>query len=77
MDDPTLATVTEAVAVPHLNTLAEAARKLRRSKSWLAARIQCGEIRTVRLSARSVFVTDAELVRFLDSYGQDDGGDAA
>jgi hypothetical protein len=56
-------------AVPHLNTLTETAAKLRRSKTWLRARMKAGDIEALRLSERSVFVTDDEIIRYLGLHG--------
>lgn len=63
--------------VPHLNTLSEAAMKLRRSKAWLHARMKAGDIEAVRLSERSVFVTDDEIIRYLTLHGLKSNGSAA
>ncbi|QNJ90994.1 hypothetical protein HZU40_22540 [Mycolicibacterium fluoranthenivorans] len=75
MEDPVAAAASSAV--PHLNTLSEAAAKLRRSKSWLRARIRAGGIETVRLSERSVFVADDEILRYLAAHGWTGSGSAA
>lgn len=66
MRDPV---ATAPSAVPHLNTLSEAATKFRRSKAWLHARMKAGEIAAVRLSERSVFITDDEIIRYLAAHG--------
>lgn len=58
-----------AAVVPHLNTIPEAAKKLRRSRAWLYERIKAGELNTVKLSERSVFITDDEIVRYLRRHG--------
>ena len=68
MDDPV---ATAPGAVPVLNTIDDAARKLSSSKAWLHGRIKAGEIRTVHLSKRSVFVTDDEIIRYLAARGAD------
>lgn len=75
MEDPT-ATAPRGV-VPHLNTLGEAARKLRRSKAWIHVRIAAGDIEVVRLSQRSVFITDDEILRYLVAHGLKPNGSAA
>lgn len=63
--------------VPHLNKLSEAAIKLRRSKAWLHARLKAGDIEAVRLSERSVFITDDEIIRYLTLHGLKPNGSAA
>jgi hypothetical protein len=70
MNDPTLSTVTDPVAVPHLNTVSEAAKKLRRSKSWVFSRIAKGELETVRFDNRSRFITDSELAKFIAKHSE-------
>ncbi|MBS9532605.1 hypothetical protein KIH27_03280 [Mycobacterium sp. M1] len=74
MTDPV---ATAPSSVPHLNTLGEAAAKFRRSKAWLYARIKSGDIEAVRLSERSVFVTDDEIIRYLALHGFTPNGAAA
>lgn len=74
MEDPV---ATAPATVPHLNTLSEAATKLRRSKAWLHARMKAGEIEAVRLSERSVFITDDEILRYLSAHGLTKTGSAA
>lgn len=69
--------VTVPGVVPHLNTLSEAATKLRRSKGWLHARMKAGDIEAVRLSERSVFITDDEIIRYLTVHGLKSKGSAA